>query len=62
MGFIKSNNGYNIGDIVVTARSHTCLAGTMEEGTIVKVIGMSERGYDIEDEEGNKVIEIGFII
>lgn len=36
------------------------LAGYFEKGTIVKVIGKSYRGYDLEDEYGNRLIETGF--
>lgn len=36
------------------------LAGYFEKGTKVKVIGKSYRGYDLEDEYGNRLIETGF--
>ena len=49
-----------IGDWVITKKSHTNSAGTMEVGTEVKIISVSERGYDIEDDEGNIVREIGW--
>ena len=35
-------------------------AGYFEKGTKVKVIGKSYRGYDLEDEYGNRVIETGY--
>lgn len=52
-----------IGDWVVTKKTHTNIGvGTMEVGTEVRIIGVSERGYDIEDDEGNIVCEIGWEI
>lgn len=35
-------------------------AGYFEKGTKVKVIGKSYRGYDLEDEYGNRIIETGY--
>ena len=61
MAFVKYNS-IKIGDIVKTTIKHTSCAGYFEEGTIVKVIGVSYRGYDIEDEEGNRILEIGWTI
>lgn len=61
MAFIK-NSTPNVGDCVTTKRTHTNSAGTMEVGTEVKIIGVGIRGYDIEDGEGNKVLEIGWEI
>lgn len=57
--FVK-NKSKEVGDWVITTRNHKSLAGTMIVGTKVKIIGVGERGYDIEDEEGNKVIECGW--
>ena len=37
-------------------------AGTFEKGSIVTVMGCGERGYEIEDAEGNRMIEVGFDI
>ena len=61
MAFVK-NNSIKIGDVVKTTVKHTNFAGYFEEGTIVKVINITNRGYDIEDEEGNKILEIGWVI
>lgn len=60
--FIPSNKGREVGDWVTTHKRHECLAGVMTKGTKVKIIGIGERGYDIEDEFGNKVLEIGWEI
>ena len=62
MAFIK-NETPKIGDWTRTIRSHSCLRGKMVRGTRVKIIDIdSMRGYSIEDEEGNCVLEIGWII
>ena len=62
MAFIK-NETPEIGDWTKTTSSHSCLRGTMVRGTRVKIIGIdSMRGYSIEDEEGNCVLEIGWTI
>ena len=62
MAFIK-NETPKIGDWVRTTRTHSCLCGTMVRGSLVKIIGIdSMRGYSIQDEEGNRVLEIGWTI
>lgn len=61
MAFIK-NRTPEIGDWVITKRTHTNFAGTMDVGTEVKIIGVGIRGYDIVDAEGNVVREIGWEI
>lgn len=61
MAYVKKNkNGFEIGDWATTARKVDSCAGYFEEGTKVKVIGKSYRGYDLEDEYGNRVIETGY--
>lgn len=60
--FVKKE-GKQIGDWVVTTRNHECLRGIMLKGTTVKIIEIdSVRGYGIEDEQGNRVLEIGWTI
>lgn len=62
MAFIKKNSP-KIGDYVKTTRTHSCLCGTMVRGSLVKIIGIDPiRGYAIQDENGNIVIEIGWTI
>lgn len=61
MSFVKHNT-INIGDTVKTTVKHENFAGYFEEGTLVKVINISERGYDIEDMDGNRILEIGWVI
>ena len=61
MAFIKYNSP-KIGDTVITTVKHENFAGYFEKGTMVKVIDIGERGYNIEDEDGNKMTEIGWTI
>ena len=62
MAYIKHKNGYDIGEKTKTTVIHDSCAGYFEIGTEVTVIGVSERGYDIQDDEGNRVEEIGWTI
>ena len=59
MAFVK-NNDIKIGDTVKTTKVFSSFAGKFEKGSIVKVVSIGERGYDIEDKYGNRVIEIGW--
>lgn len=59
MAFVK-NDSIKIGDTVKTTKVFSSFAGKFEKGSIVKVVGIGNRGYDIEDEYGNRVIEIGW--
>ena len=61
MAFIKHNTP-DVGDWVTTKMTHTNCAGTMEVSTRVQIIGIGIRGYDIQDDEGNIVREIGWEI
>lgn len=62
MAFIK-NNTNKIGDWVVTEMEHSSLCGTFTVGSQVKVVDIDPiRGYTIEDAEGNRISEIGWII
>lgn len=60
MAFVKY--GHEIGDWVITKKIHSNAAGYMDVGTEVNIIGVGIRGYDIEDDEGNRVLEIGWEI
>lgn len=59
-GICKNKNGFEIGDWATTTKKVDSCAGYFEKGTKVKVIGKSYRGYDLEDEYGNRVIETGY--
>lgn len=60
MAYVKKKNGFEIGEWVLTKKKIECFDGYFEVGTKVKVIGKSYRGYDLEDEYGNRIIETGF--
>jgi hypothetical protein len=45
--------------VKLTKEKESC-EGKFTIGSIVKIIGISNRGYDIEDEKGNKMRETGF--
>lgn len=63
MGFIPVKSSYDrVGEWTKTKMSHTSCGGTFTVGSEVKIIGASARGYDIEDEHGNRMYEIGFEI
>lgn len=59
MAYIKNNN-IGVGDWVITNRKVDSCAGYFEEGTKVKVVDITTRGYDLVDEYGNRVIETGW--
>lgn len=60
MAYVKNNNSIEVGEWVVTNRMVGNYAGYFENGTRVKVIGLSERGYALMDEHGNIIIETGW--
>lgn len=63
MPYIKSKNSYEIGDVVITKRSHSSMAGTFTKGSKVKIVDIDPiRGYAIQDDEGNYMCEIGWEI
>ena len=62
MGYIK-NSTNKIGIVVTTTREHCSLLGKFTKGSHVKIVDIDPiRGYTIEDENGNRVSEIGWTI
>ena len=62
MAYIATKRN-EIGDWVLTKKRHESMAGTFTTGSKVKIIDINPiRGYDIEDECGNKMYEIGWEI
>ena len=53
-------DGLKIGDYAITTRTLISLVGRIICGTRVKITGISDRGYDLVDEQGNTVAETGF--
>ena len=63
MAYIPKSNTPNVGDWVILTKEHKSCAGTFEKGTKVKVTGVTPmRGFDIEDEFGNKMGECGYTL
>ena len=60
MAYVKNNNSVEVGEWVTTNRQVCNCAGYFEKGTRVMVVGVSERGYDLMDEHGNRIIETGW--
>ena len=60
MAYVKNNNGLEVGAWVTTSRVVKSCAGYFEKGTKVRIMSVSERGYDLIDEHGNVIIETGF--
>lgn len=57
------SNEKKICDWVFTTKRHESLNGIFTKGSKVKIVGIDPvRGYDIEDENGNKMYEIGWEI
>ena len=59
MAFVKDWTP-KIGDKVKTTKKIEIFGGYLERGSIVTIIGESNRGYDIIDDEGNELIECGW--
>ena len=72
MAFIPANEinshktgdkSHQIGDWVITTEEHEALCGKFTIGSKVQVIEIDPvRGYGIQDEHGNRIIEIGWTI
>ena len=61
--YIKENRQFNIGDWIETTVEYNSLCGTFTVGTKVKIIDIDPmRGYSIEDETGNRMLEIGWTV
>ena len=60
MAYVKNNDRLNIGDHVITTRVIESCGGYFEKGSKVRIIGISERGYDLADYDGNRIIDTGF--
>lgn len=60
MAYVRHKTGFGTGEIAVTARMIEGMGGYFEKGTVVEIVGISDRGYDLQDEYGNRVTETGF--
>ena len=48
-----------IGDKIILKEDVSTMAGTFSEGSELKITGFSDRGMDLVDGDGNKIIEFG---
>ena len=62
MAFVNTTNKFSVGDEVTTTKKHESMSGYFEVGSEVTIIGIGDRGYDNEDNEGNRILEIGWEI
>jgi sorbitol-specific phosphotransferase system component IIA len=63
MGYIKNSSIIEIGNVVKTTKEHSSVLVKFTKGSIVKIVDIDHvRGYTIEDENGNRVSEIGWTI
>lgn len=62
MAWIERKSNYEVGDKTATTRIIGNFSGYFEVGTEVTIVGISERGYDIQDNEGHKIIECGWLL
>lgn len=60
MAYVRHKIGFGTGEIAVTARVVESMGGYFEKGTVVEIVGVSDRGYDLQDEYGNRIIQTGF--
>ena len=62
MAYVKNNNSVEVGEWVTTNRKVDSCAGYFEKGTRVKVIGVSERGYDLMNTETELLKLVGIVV
>lgn len=60
MAFIKTT--IEVGDRIKLTRQVDSFEGYFEPGTIVTVVNIGYRGYDIIDDKGNRIVECGWNI
>lgn len=61
MAFVSNEDKMiKIGDTIELSKPVELFQGTFETGTIVKITGITERGYDFTDSEGNKAREVSY--
>ena len=53
---------HKIGDVVITKLPHYSMCCIIPEGTYVTVTEIGDRGYGIDDGNGNEIMEIGWEI
>ncbi len=59
MPFIKNSESLVGKTVILNKEVKTC-GGRFTVGSKVKIIDVGPRGYDIQDDEGNRAVECGF--
>lgn len=59
MSFVPAR-GLQKGDKVILKKDHKSMSGTFEAGTEVTITGQGCYGYNIEDNEGHRMIDCGW--
>jgi hypothetical protein len=59
MTFIPNKTSIKVGDQVILIKPVSTLSGMFTIGHIFKVINDGERGLDLMDKDGNKLLEMG---
>jgi uncharacterized Zn ribbon protein len=57
MGTVRSNDSFEIGDNVILTKKVKTFSQTFPKGHRMKLIDLGERGWDLEDKDGNKLRE-----
>lgn len=61
MGFVKNTGDKTfVGKWVTTIKKISSYSGYFTVGSRVRLTYLGERGYDVEDSEGNQIYECGF--
>ena len=60
MAYVANTDGFSVGQKVITTKKFESCGGYFEVGSLVMIIGVGPRGYDIADDAGNKILECGF--
>lgn len=55
---VFKKNAIEVGDRVVAIEDIKICEGTFTSGHRFKVVGSNDRGYALEDDDGNKCIEV----
>jgi hypothetical protein len=59
MAFVSTQ--FKVGDTIRLDERVDLTGGYFEPGTVMKIVSESHRGYDLEDDNGNKLYEYGLL-
>lgn len=55
-----ARNTLGVGDRVRSTKAINVMGGTFTAGHEFTIVGESERGWDLRDDDGREVIEVGY--